>query len=89
MSNQKIDTRARIGFGRSDVDHCVYFKRVNDHILNIVLYVDNMLIIPDNKSLFLELKTRLCSKFEMKNIEVAKYIVSMEMYKDRSIGNYG
>ena len=43
---QKFDTYILgLGFMRSKFDQCVHSKQVGDHFINIVLYVDDMLLI--------------------------------------------
>ena len=45
MWYQKFDTYILgLGFVRSKADHCVYSKQVGDHFINIVMYVDDMLL---------------------------------------------
>jgi hypothetical protein len=40
---KKFDTyMLGIGFTRSKEDHCVYFKLIGDHLIYLVLYVDDM-----------------------------------------------
>ena len=39
MSYQKFDTYIHgLGFVRSKVDHCVYYKEVGEHFIYVVLY---------------------------------------------------
>ena len=58
MWNQKIDTcMMGIGFTRSKEDHCVYFKLIGDHLIYLVLYVDDMLLIGNNKEIIQDVKT--------------------------------
>ena len=50
MWYQKFDTYIRgLGFTGSKVDHCVYFKLFGDHFIYLVLYLDDMLLIGNNK----------------------------------------
>jgi len=50
MWSQNFDTYIQgIGFTRRKEDHCVYFKLVGDHIIYLVLYVDDMLLIGNDK----------------------------------------
>ena len=69
---------------RSKVDHCVYSKQVGDHFINIVLYVDDMLLIGNNKDVIKEVKSQLSSKFDMKDIGAANFILGMEIRRDRA-----
>ena len=49
MWYQKFDTYIlRLGFVRSRDDHCVYSKKVGNHFINVVLYVDDMLLVGNN-----------------------------------------
>jgi hypothetical protein len=49
---QKIDTYVlRIGFTRRKLDHGVYFKFINDHLIYLFLYVDDMLLIGNDKEI--------------------------------------
>ena len=83
MWYQKFDTYILgLGFVRSKVDRCVYSKKAGDQFINIVLYVDDMLLIGNNKDVIKELKSHLSSKFDMKDIDVANFILGMEIRRD-------
>ena len=50
MWYQKFDTYIRgLGFTRSKEDHCVYFKLIGERVIYLVLYVDDMLLIGNDK----------------------------------------
>jgi hypothetical protein len=52
MWYQKFDTyMLGLGFIRSKEDHCVYFKLIGVHLIYLVLYVDDMLLIGNNKEI--------------------------------------
>jgi hypothetical protein len=52
MWYQKFDTyMLGLGFIRSKADHYVFFKLIGDHIIYLVLYVDTMLPIGNNKEI--------------------------------------
>ena len=68
---------------RSKSDHCVYFKSDGDGFLVIALYVDDMLFIGKGKGLIVELKSQLSTKFEMKDLGVGRYILGIEIIRDR------
>ena len=79
MWYQKFDTyMLGLGFTRRKEDHCVYSKLFGDHLIYLVLYVDDMLLIGNNKKIIQDVKTRLSSKFDMKDIGVANFILGME-----------
>ena len=50
MWYQKFDTYIwGLGFTRSKEDHCVYFKLIGDRVIYLFLYVDDMLLIGNDK----------------------------------------
>jgi hypothetical protein len=58
MWYQKFDTNMLgLGFKRSKEDHCVYSKLIGDHVIYLVLYVDDMLLIGNNKEIIQDVKT--------------------------------
>lgn len=85
MRYQKYDSYVlSLGFMRSKLDHCVYYKIEDDQILIIALYVDDMLFIGNNKGMVFDLKSQLSLKFEMKDLGAAKFILVMESRRDRA-----
>ena len=80
----EIDTYIWVlGFTKSKEDHCVYFKLIGDRVIYLVLYVDDMLLIENDKEIIQDLKTQLFSKFYMKDLGAANYILGMEIKRDR------
>jgi hypothetical protein len=52
MWYQKFDTyMLGLGFTRSKEGHCMYSKLIGDHLIFLVLYVDDMLLIGNNKEI--------------------------------------
>jgi hypothetical protein len=83
MWYQNFDTyMLGLGFKRSKEDHCVYFKLIGDHLIYLVLYVDDMLLIGNNKEIIHDVKAQFPSKFDMKDIDVANFILGMEIKRD-------
>jgi hypothetical protein len=75
MWYQKFDTYIQgLGFVRSKVDHCVYYKQVSEHFIYVVLYVDDMLLVGNNMEAIKEVKMQLSSKFDMKDLGAANLI---------------
>jgi hypothetical protein len=84
MWYQKFDTYMLvIGFTRSKEDHCVYSKLIGDHLIYLVLYVDDMLLIGNKKEIIQDVKTQLSSKFDMKDLGASNFILGMEIKRDR------
>jgi len=77
---QKFDTFIwGLRFSRSKGDHCVYFKLNGNHVICLVLYVDDMLLVRNDKEIIQDLKTQLSSKFDIKDLGVANSILGMEI----------
>jgi hypothetical protein len=74
------------GFKRSDYDSCVYLKTVNGSAIYLLLYVDDMLIAAKDKSEIAKLKEQLNLEFEMKDLGVARKILSVEIIRDIKFG---
>ena len=71
-------------FKRSNFDSCVYFKCYDDQsFLYLQLYVDDMLIAAKDRREVDRVKVQLSSKFEMKDLGIAKKILRMEITRDR------
>eukprot|EP00253_Pinus_taeda_P003325 PITA_03325 len=73
-----------IGSTRSKSYHYVYFKLIDDHVIYPVLYVDDMLLVGNDKEIIHDLKTQLSSKFDMKDLGAANYILGMDIKRDRA-----
>jgi hypothetical protein len=71
-------------FVRSRSDHYVYSKQGGNHFIYVVLYVDDMLLVGNNMDFIKEVKSQLSSKFDMKDLGVANFILGMEIKRDRA-----
>jgi hypothetical protein len=60
----------------------VYFKLIGDHLIYLVLYVDDMLLIGNNKEIIQDVKMQLSSKFDMKDLGASNFILGMEIRRD-------
>ena len=74
-------------YTRSNFDHCVYFRKLQDgSFIYLILYVDDMLIASRNQGEICRLKAQLSKEFEMKDLGEAKKILGMEIARDRHRG---
>ena len=74
-------------YTRSNFDHCVYFRKLQDgSFIYLLLYVDDMLIASKNQGEICSLKAQLSKEFEMKDLGEAKKILGMEIARDRQRG---
>jgi hypothetical protein len=61
----------------------VYLKLIGDNLIYLVLYVDDMLLIGNKKEIIHGVKTKLSSKFDMKDLGATNFILGMEIKIDR------
>ena len=61
----------------------MYFKLIGDRVIYLFFYVDDVLLVGNDKEIVHNLKTRLSSKFDMKDIGAANYILGMEIKRNR------
>lgn len=57
-----------IGFNRSESDHCLYIKFVENIICYVLLYVDDLAIISNNMKMVNDIKLKLSKEFEMTDV---------------------
>ncbi|KAG8472509.1 hypothetical protein CXB51_035268 [Gossypium anomalum] len=73
-------------FKKSSFDSCVYFKKnIDGSFVYLLLYVDDMLIAAKDKGEIRKVKAQLSEEFEMKDLELVKKILGMEILRDRKI----
>jgi hypothetical protein len=90
MWYHKFDTYI-LSFGvvRSKVDHCVYSKEEDNCFIYVALYVDDMLLLENNMEAIKGVKRQLSSKFDMKDLSAANFIMGMEIKRDRAVRKFG
>jgi hypothetical protein len=72
------------GFVQNAEETCVYKKMSGSSVVFLVLYVDDILLIGDNVDLLNSVKKYLNSKFSMKDLGEAAYVLGIKIYRDRS-----
>jgi hypothetical protein len=70
-------------------DNYVYAKFKNGKFIFLILYVDDILLASSDVSLLLETKGFLSSKFDMKDLGEASFVLGIEIHRDRSKGVLG
>ena len=68
-------------FKRYSYDNCVYVLHQED-CLYLLLYVDDILVTSCNKCMINDLKSRLNSEFEMKDLGEARRILGVDIKED-------
>lgn len=68
---------------RSTFDNYVYHRKLSDgSFVDLLLYIDDMLVAAKNISEINKLKAQLNSEFEMKDLGVVKKILGMKIHMD-------
>ncbi|KAM2049269.1 hypothetical protein ACFX1T_007703 [Malus domestica] len=77
-------------YSRSQYDHCVYFKKLQDgSFIYLLIYVDDILTALKNVEEIEKLKKQMKKEFEMKDLGEAKKILGVEITRDREKGLVG
>ena len=69
-----------LGFSKSTVDSNLYFKVVHNHVLILILYVDDLFLTGDEQ-LIEQCKRELTSEFEMKDLGFMHYFLGLEVWQ--------
>ena len=73
------------GLEASEADACVYTKRVAGDILIVLTWVDDLIIAGSYMRVIDEFKVAISKRFKMKDLGELKWILGMEIKRDRSI----
>ncbi|RVW62736.1 Retrovirus-related Pol polyprotein from transposon TNT 1-94 [Vitis vinifera] len=68
------------------VDQCIYLKCSGSKFIILVLYVDDILLASSDVELFMK-PSDLSSKFDMKDLGNASFVLGIQIYRDRSRGD--
>jgi hypothetical protein len=87
--NKHIDrTMAMLGFTKSLMDPCLYFRTNADgDELYVTVYVDDLIIAGTNLEVITAFKGELCAVYSMKDLGDLKYCLGMEITRDSTSGN--
>ncbi|WVZ54196.1 hypothetical protein U9M48_005033, partial [Paspalum notatum var. saurae] len=69
------NTITSYGFSMTEGDHCIYTKIIGGNFVLLSLYVDDILIVFNDKATLTEIKAWLSSKFDMKDMGEASYVL--------------
>ena len=64
--------------------HCVYIKRSNNHFIILSLYVDDILIVGNDKKFIDVSKKWFSSNFKMKDMGEGSYVLGVKILRDPS-----
>ena len=77
------ETIKSFGFHQSVDEACVYKLIREKHVVFLVLYVDDILLMGDNVKLLTEIKDWLATQFKMKDLGNANYVLGIQIFRDR------
>lgn len=78
--NKRIDNALQsFGLTQCRVDPCIYYKRTQEGLVIIAIYVDDILLFYDNEKFRDEMKNKLKSEFLMKDMGPAKHCLGMRI----------
>ena len=69
-----------MGFAKSKVDPSLYFKVIEDELVILLLYVDDLFPTGNEKQIK-ECKKKLTEEFEMKDLGLMHYFLGLEVWK--------
>jgi hypothetical protein len=69
-----------LGFTKSKVDSNFYFKVMNDELVILLLYVDDLFLIGEEK-LITDCKQKLTAEFETKDLGLMQYFLDLEVWQ--------
>ena len=78
-----------LGFKRCQSDHGIFHLSEGDALVIIAIYVDDLLILSKSSDAINKIKTKLKKRFEMTDLGEARWILGMEVTRnrtDRTIG---
>jgi hypothetical protein len=69
---------------RSAAHHCIYVWKLQEKILYLILYVDDLLMASGDKGMMERLKTALMGRFKMTDMGELKHFMAIQMVRNRS-----
>jgi len=83
------DVISSFGFVENIKDQCIYYKDSGSKFFFLVLYVDDILLVTNDKGMLHEVKRFLSKNFDMIDIGEASYVIGIKIHGDISRGVLG
>ena len=77
---------SELGFSNCSYEPCLYLKHRSKSIILVALYVDDLLIAGDDRSVIDSIKGEFMSRFRMKDLGEAHEFLGIRIIRDRSKG---
>ena len=68
-------------FTKSKADPNLYYKVIEDELVILLLYVDDLFLTGNEKQI-VECKKKLAEEFEMKDLGITHYFLGLEVWKN-------
>jgi hypothetical protein len=82
--NRTLDSKLlKLGFYRLNAETCLYVYKEGKQTCFVVVYVDDLLIAATSKEFSQKVKSLLSSTFKMRDLGPAKYLLGIEIIRDR------
>jgi len=82
---EKIDAALlQLKFKRLESDHCINALHSPSVMMFIVLYVDDLVLLSNSLAFLNEVKLKLATLFDMKDLGEAHYVLGIQITRDRS-----
>jgi len=82
--NRTLDTKLlKLGFHRLNSETCLYVYKEGKQTCFVVVYVDDLLVAATSKEFSHKVKGLLASCFKMRDLGPAKYLLGIEIVRDR------
>ncbi|KAM1310784.1 hypothetical protein ACFX2H_007296 [Malus domestica] len=88
--NKKFDqVMVASGFQENKLDECIYLKVLGAKVIFLVFYVDDILLASSDMSLLQSTKSMLTLNFDMKDLGEARFVLGIEIVRDRGMKSLG
>ena len=74
----------RKGFVRGHADHSLYTLQCSEHLVIVIVYVDDLILLASGLTKMLEVKAMLKEEYEMTDLGELKYCLGVEFKRDRA-----
>jgi Reverse transcriptase (RNA-dependent DNA polymerase) len=74
---------SKYGYTQSDPDHTLFYKKRQEKIAVLIIYVDDMIITGDDQDEIDRLEKKLFEEFEMKDLDGLKYFLGIEVARTK------
>ncbi|GKD76979.1 retrovirus-related pol polyprotein from transposon TNT 1-94 [Tanacetum coccineum] len=84
--NTHIDSfLKRMGYVQCPYEHALYIKQVENRVLVVALYVDDLIFTGNNKLMIDQFKESMTREFDMTDIGLMKYFLGLEVRQGISV----